>query len=41
MEVSELPGLMAGLVRLSFLVQAIYADTYTRLGITPAQSRRK
>jgi DNA-binding MarR family transcriptional regulator len=37
--VSEPLGLAAGLVRLSFLVQAIYADACTRLGITPAQAK--
>jgi DNA-binding MarR family transcriptional regulator len=37
--VSELLGLAAGLVRLSFLVQAIYADACGRLRITPAQAK--
>jgi DNA-binding MarR family transcriptional regulator len=37
--VSEPLELAAGLVRLSFLVQAIYSETCTRLGITPAQAK--
>lgn len=36
---SESLGLVAGLIRLSFLVQAIYADSCAQLGITSAQAK--